>query len=474
MNEFTQPDMHDDNIENLVISHCLKSAEALDLVTQRVTQSDFYRIENQVMFGAIERLHSEGRKVDGAVVGSQVQNDLRIKNCRFEDVFNGYSVKEWPLILEQLDNSTHQNLIGYIDELLNYSISRSLRKAGNDIYEAANSGLSPDEKLTQAARALGRVSDRIEPDEMPSMRSIVKQSLIEFNDALESDQSIRGIPTGYRQIDKALSGLINGEMYVLAAKSGAGKTTLGLNIAQNMAAHSKVKVFSLEMPSSQLVTRMACRAKRVPLEVAMNGTATGQQIGAYSDGLGDVTRLQMQIDDRAGVTIEQLKSRARLAKLKEGVDVIVVDYLQYLRCPGQDNRTMEITRISNGLKEIAKDLDIPVLVLSQLNRENEKRGNKRHVMSDLKESSAIEHDACAVLFIYIPSMYETVDEKSKNHVEIDIAKNRHGRTGKHWLIKDFEYGQFLDWGDMPYPASDAAVTSLADYKNKSKGSEVFS
>lgn len=455
--------IYDKNIENLVISMCLKSPELLDMVSQKVTEDDFYLIENRVMYAAIDRLRLQSRRVDGAVVAAQIELDERFVRCQFYDEF-GYPPKEWALVLEQLDD-THQNHEGYVEELINASISRSMLSAGQKINDLAHSNLNSDEKLTSATGALSNIADRIEPDDIPTMRQIVMQSLVEFNAAIESGQSLRGIPTGYKQIDKALSGLIKGELYVIAAKSGSGKTTFALNIAQNIAKHSQVKIFSLEMPSSQLATRMACRERRVPLSAVLNGTADDTETEAYSEGMRSVLELGMTIDDRAAVTIEQLKSRARMAKIKENVDLIVVDYLQYLKCPKQDNRTMEITRISNGLKEIAKELDIPVIALSQLNRENEKRGNKRHVMSDLKESSAIEHDACAVLFIYDPTKYENVAEDAKNNIEIDIAKNRHGRTGKHWLVKDWAYGNFIDWDEnRPYPES-SDVKKLSEFKN---------
>ena len=442
------------NTELLAISLCVKSEEGFDLVSSKLVESDFYFIECRVMFAAVCKLRSENREVDGAVLAANVIHDPRFIQCQFDDEF-GESHESICLLMDEL-SSVHTKHAEYVEEIIANSISRSLLTVCGSISDIAGSNISSDEKLSKASEALSVVSERIQPDTLPTMQEIIKGSLDEFMAAKESGKGLRGISTGYKQIDLALSGLINGELYIIAAKSGAGKTTLALNMAQNISKTHKVKFFSLEMPATQLVTRMACRALSLPLAPVMNGTTTDNQEENLSAGFMSLMELKLQIDDRASVTIEQFASRARIAKAKEGCDLIVVDYLQLLQCHGQQNRTMEITRISNSLKAIAKELDIPIIALSQLNRDNEKRADRRHVMSDLKESSTIEHDACAVLFIYIPSMYEKdIEECDVKNVEIDIAKNRHGRKGKHWIVEDLEHAQFKDWGDKPYPKANS-------------------
>jgi len=456
--------LHHKDSESLLLAIAIKSNEGFDFVNSQVVENDFYFVENRVLFAGISGLMRRGRKVDGVTLADAIQSDERIYRCDFLAEF-GENEHDWPMLLEQLDMSQHSNRQGYVDAVLDHAVSRSLLSASEQISVIASEPGDADQKLDKATGALELISQRIQPDTLPTLAQIAMRSVENFEDMLRSGQGIRGLRTGFRRIDTALSGLMNGELYIIAAKSGMGKSTLAFNIAQNIAATHNVKFFSLEMPAEQLVTRMACRAGNISLDKVLNGTANESEQGDYATALAHIVNLKLSIDDRAGVTIEQLKARARMAKMQEGCDLIVVDYLQYLKCK-EESRTMEITRISNGLKEIAKELDIPVLALSQMNRDNEKRGDKRPIMSDLKEASAMEHDACAVLFIYIPAMYGLVPEDEKNHVEIIIPKNRHGRTGTHFVYRDFQYGRFNDWGDYPYPErqAKASVSKLADWK----------
>lgn len=436
------------NTELVILSACMNSQAGYDLVSQKITEDDFYFMGSKIIYSAIRKRRELAKPVDGLIISNMIADDPR-SNIELFAVGMGYPRDEICLEIEGLSvfHSEHE---GYIEQLLDQSITRALLAVRASLTEIAGSGESSALKTDKALDCVQRIASKIEPDQLPSLKAIIRGAIDEFDSRLESRSKIRGLATGFKHIDTALSGLQNGEMYVLAAKSGAGKSTLALNIAHNVSRAHKVQFFSLEMPAEQLVTRMLCAEGNIQLEAVMNGTATSDECTAYSGAARNVVNLNMEIDDRAGVSLEQFASRARIAKTKHGTELIVVDYLQYMNARA-DSRVNEIAKISNGIKQVAKDLNIPILVLSQMNRENEKRGDKRPIMSDLKESSAIEHDACAVLFIYIPEMYETVTSENRNHVEIIIRKNRHGMTGTHFLYKDFSYGRFNDWGDYAYP-----------------------
>jgi len=263
----------------------------------------------------------------------------------------------------------------------------------------------------------------------------------------DKESGITGVPTGFSELDNLLSGMQNSELLILAARPSMGKTALALNVARHAASKGNVVgLFSLEMASYQLVMRMLCSEARVDSHKVRIGKLPENQWQILSRVAGKLAEEPIYIDDTPGLNIMELRSKARRLKVEQNISLLIVDYLQLLRGVGRvESRQIEIALISQALKNLAKELDIPVLALSQLSRAVESRGGERRpLLSDLRESGAIEQDADVVLFIYRPAAYGAVEPELENIAEIIIAKQRNGPTGTVELVFLNDYVRFAD------------------------------
>src|SRR5579871_745993 len=297
------------------------------------------------------------------------------------------------------------------------------------------SGFRSEEILATAEEGLLKLGEGRSRDQLISPASIIEKFPGGINAFLDPSQRLRGLSTGFSKFDEMTSGLHGGELFILAARPSMGKTALALNIAQHVAMHPKMRkpvaVFSLEMSSESLLTRLLCAAARVDQHKFRAGFLNQDERRKLQVALGDLTEAPLFLDDTAGVNLMDIHSKVRRMKSEHGLSLVVIDYLQLMSSRGRtENRNQEVSAISRGLKLMAKDLDIPFLVLSQLSRAAETRvGDHKPQLSDLRDSGSIEQDADLVAFIHREEIYKKDDESVKGLADLIIAKQRNGPIG---------------------------------------------
>jgi replicative DNA helicase len=282
-----------------------------------------------------------------------------------------------------------------------------------------------------------------------------------IDDLQHNPDKLRGLPTGFADFDRMTGGLRPGDLVIVAGRPAMGKSTFAVNMAEHAAldprSRASVAIFSLEMPSDQVVTRMLASVGRVPLSNLRSGQLSPGDWDRVGGANSQLAEARIFVDETAALTPTELRARARRIKREHGLDLIVVDYLQLMQVPGtKENRATEIAEISRGLKVLAKELSLPVIALSQLNRGVEQRENKRPVMSDLRESGSIEQDADMILLIYREEVYDR-NTTRKGLAEIDLVKHRNGDIGTFTLTFKGQFTRFenyaseADYTDLPPP-----------------------
>jgi replicative DNA helicase len=284
--------------------------------------------------------------------------------------------------------------------------------------------------------------------------TLLPDVIAQIDDWYQNPDKLRGLPTGFSDFDRITGGLRPGDLVIVAGRPAMGKSTFAVNMAEHAALNARsrasVAIFSLEMPSDQVVTRLLSSVGRVPLAGLRSGRLSDQDWVSISSAQSLLSDARIFVDDTPALTPTELRARARRIKREHGLDLIVVDYLQLMQIPGtRENRATEIAEISRGLKVLAKELSLPVIALSQLNRGVEQRENKRPVMSDLRESGSLEQDADMILLIYREEVYDRETVK-KGLAEIELVKHRNGEIGKFVLTFVGKFTRFEDHAPESY------------------------
>jgi replicative DNA helicase len=330
------------------------------------------------------------------------------------------------------------------------AVLRSLISSSNRIIQTCFD--EPDDTqavLAEAERAILEVSEKSIRAGFEPVGEIVKHSFKTVDELAERRELVTGIPTGFLEFDEMTSGLQRSDLIIVAARPAMGKTSLCMNIAQHaglMGAHT-VGIFSLEMSKEQLVLRLLCGEGRVDMHKLRSGFLSEKDWARLIQAVSNLSEAKIFIDDSPGLSVSEMRAKARRLKLEHGLDLLVVDYLQLMQGRGRfENRTQEIAGISRAMKGLAKELDIPIVALSQLSRAPEARGDHRPQLSDLRESGALEQDADVVVFIYREEEYGSTPE-NKGVAELIIGKQRNGPTGtvKLAFIKEYTRFENLEW-----------------------------
>lgn len=407
--------------EQSVLGGLLIDNRAWNDIADRLGEADFYRADHQLIWRAISELVGAGRPCDFVTLTEH----LRARNQL--DEAGGLSY------LGSLANDTPSaaNVTAYADIVRERSVLRSLVAAGGDIAEL---GYRPDgretaELIDHAEQKVFAIRERGAKAKSDYYTlPVVLDQVYERIDAVRRNPiGAAGLPTGFRGFDKATSGLGAGDLMILAARPSMGKTTLAMNIAEHVAFERKqgVAVFSMEMSAEQLGFRVISSRSGVALGSLRSGDLNDTEMDALTWTIGRLRDAPLFIDETGGLSPMDLRAKARRLKMRENIQLLVVDYIQLMQVPGKgDNRVQEISEISRQLKALAKELAIPIIALSQLNRGVEQRDNKRPRMSDLRESGGIEQDADLVVFIYRDWVYDK--SKDEREAEIIIAKQRNG------------------------------------------------
>lgn len=405
-----------------------------DIVSDILIKDDFYRYDHALIFEAIASLNAKNAKCDFITVSEHLDRSGKLSEA------GGF---EYLVALSQ-NTPSAANIESYAKIVKGLSAQRELLIASNEIGEIAKNpeGRSAEE-LIDAAEAkvfnLSQKASKLTKGPVPVKEAVVEA--IERIDALfESGKAITGIPTGLTDFDAMTSGMQPSDLIILAARPSMGKTSFAMGIAEHAAINENVPtlVFSMEMPKSQLAIRMLSSVGRIDSHRMRTGKLDDSEWPKLAKASRNIIEKPIFIDDTSGLTPTELRSRARRLQKQHGLGLIVIDYLQLMRVPNAATRAEEISEISRQLKSIAKELNVPVIALSQLNRELERRPNKRPVNSDLRESGSIEQDADLIVFLYRDEVYNQ-DSPDKGVAEIIIGKQRNGPIG---TVKSTWVGQY--------------------------------
>lgn len=427
--------------EQSLLGGLMLDHKSWDKVADVVTASDFYRKDHRLIFAAIATLAETSNPSDVVTVSEWLDNNNQL------DEAGGLEY------LATLANETPgaANARSYAKILRERSMLRSLITAGNEISGAAFStdGRSAAEIVDEAERLVFEIAESGVRGKsgFKALKEILPEAVDRIDLLHQSDGDITGISTGYTEFDKLTAGLQPGDLIIIAGRPSMGKTTLAVNIAENAAIGSKVPtaIFSMEMPSQQLAFRMISSLGRVDQTHLRTGRFPDEDWSRINTAVQLMSEAPIFIDDTPGLSPTEIRARARRLQREHGLGLIVIDYLQLMSVPGnKENRATEISEISRSLKALAKELSVPVIALSQLNRSVEQRTDKRPVMSDLRESGAIEQDADLIAFIYREEVYNQ-DTPRKGIADIAIAKQRNGPIGDFPLTFVGRYTKFENW-----------------------------
>jgi len=438
--------------EQSLLGGLMLDHKSWDKVADVVTASDFYRKDHRLIFAAIATLAESANPSDVVTVSEWLENNSQL------DEAGGLEY------LATLANETPgaANARSYAKILRERSMLRSLITAGNEISGAAfnTEGRSAAEIVDDAERMVFEIAESGARGKsgFKALKEILPEAVDRIDLLHQSDGDITGISTGFTEFDKLTAGLQPGDLIIIAGRPSMGKTTLAINIAENAAIGSKVPtaIYSMEMPSQQLAFRMISSLGRVDQTHLRTGRFPDEDWSRINTAVQLMSEAPIFIDDTPALSPTEIRARARRLQREHGLGLIVIDYLQLMAVPGNtENRATEISEISRSLKALAKELSVPVIALSQLNRSVEQRTDKRPVMSDLRESGAIEQDADLIVFIYREEVYNQ-DTPRKGIADIVIAKQRNGPIGDFPLTFVGRYTKFENWvpdnyADEGYP-----------------------
>ena len=432
--------------EQSVLGGLMLDGQAWDRIADKITADDFYRKEHRLIFTAIGALVEASSPADVVTVSEWLEKNNELQNT------GGLAY------LASLANNTPSaaNIGAYANIVRERAILRNLIHTATRISTGAYSpeGRSAADILDFAERSIFEISEQgaHRRGGFAPIKTLLTKAVDRIDTLFRSDSAITGVSTGFKDLDDMTSGLQPGDLVIVAGRPSMGKTSLAMNIAENTAVGSKlpVAIFSMEMPGEQLAMRMMASLGRINAHKVRTGKLEDDDWPRLTHAIGMLAEAPMFIDDTPALTPLELRTRARRLKREHGLGLIVVDYLQLMQAPeSSENRATEISGITRSLKGLAKELGVPVVALSQLNRSLEQRPNKRPVMSDLRESGAIEQDADVIFFIYRDEVYNE-DSQDKGTAEIIIGKQRNGPTGKVKLTFLGEYTRFENYINTGY------------------------
>jgi|TARA_R110002050_G_scaffold244371_1_gene381134 replicative DNA helicase len=440
---------HSVEAEQSVLGGLMLDNSAWEQVSDLLVDQDFYRHDHQLIFRGIAELMEQANPVD-VITLAEWHNQRGELDKVGELAYLGALARNTP---------SAANIKAYASIVRERSILRQLIQIGNNIANMAFTpeGRNSEEMLDTAERRVFEIAEKgaKRGGGFIQVKDVLSKVVDKIDTLFEQDSGITGLPTGFIDFDDQTSGLQPADLVIIAGRPSMGKTTFAMNIAENAAIHSKqpVAVFSMEMPADSLAMRMLSSLGRIDQHRLRTGRLNDDDWPRLTSAIALLNEAPLFIDDTGGLTPSELRARARRLKREHGLSLIIVDYLQLMSGSANgrqaENRTNEISEISRSLKALAKELNVPVIALSQLNRSLEQRPNKRPVMSDLRESGAIEQDADIIVFIYRDEVYNE-DSAEKGKAEIIISKQRNGPIGTVALTFQGKYTRFENFAPAYY------------------------
>jgi len=426
--------------EQAVLGSLLIDKDAVVKIADILKEEDFYQEKHETIYKAMQGIYEARDPIDMVTLTEKLEKEKQIKN-----VGGASYLSE---LLSVVPTASH--VVSYAKVVQEKATLRRLIKAANDILALGyqeNRDLS--DLLDKAEHNVFAVSQKYLKEKFIPLKDVLTDAFDRI-DLLQKDKSqLRGVPTGFKGLDKLLSGLQSSDLIIIAARPSMGKSSLALNIAQHAATKGKTSVgfFSLEMSREQLVDKMICTESGIDLWKLRTGNLEDDDFNKLGHAMGSLSDAPFYIDDAVNTNVMEIRTKARRLQAEHGLGLIIIDYLQLMEGinsgGGMDNRVQEVSEISRGLKGIARELDIPVIAISQLSRAVEQRDSKVPQLSDLRESGSIEQDADIVMFIYRDVMYNP-DTENKNIAEIHIKKHRNGPTGQIELFFHADQTKFSD------------------------------
>ncbi|HIS81575.1 MAG TPA: replicative DNA helicase [Candidatus Scatomonas merdavium] len=430
---------HSVEAEQSVIGSMLMGREAIMTASEILTSEDFYQHQYGIVFDAMVELFNEGKAVDVITL----QNRLKEK-----DVPPEISAMEF---VRDLLNAvpTSANVKYYATIVSEKAMLRRLIRLTEEIENTCYLNKDPvEEILDSSEKKLFQLFQQRDSGDMVPIRQVVMETLEGIERASKTKGNVTGLATGFTDLDYKTSGLQNSDLILVAARPSMGKTAFVLNIAEYMAfkQNRSVAIFSLEMSRNQLMNRLFAMESRVNSQNLRTGNLKDDEWGKLIESAGIIGDSNLIIDDTPGISVRELRSKCRKYKLEHGLDIVMIDYLQLMTGGGRntDSRQQEISDISRSLKALARELNVPVVALSQLSRAVESRTDHRPMLSDLRESGAIEQDADVVMFLYRDDYYHK-DSDMKGVAEVIIAKQRNGPIGTINLVWLPDYTKFMNY-----------------------------
>ena len=442
---------HSDEAERAVLGGIFLNADTLPDAQEYVTADDFYKKSHRLLFQAMTDLQDNGTAIDTVTVTDYLDNHNQL-----DDIGGaGY--------ITDLVASTPiaSNVVYYAKIVQQKSTLRKLISTAQSIASRSYTEQDDVEGLVEDAECqIMDVSENRNQAGFKQIKDVLNQAMAQIDQLYQNDQTITGLPTGFRDLDKITTGLHEDEMIILAARPAVGKTAFALNIAQNVGTKTdkSVAIFSLEMGAEQLVNRMLCSEGSIDANHLRTGQLNEEEWQNLIIAMGSLSKAKIYMDDTPGIRMAEIRAKCRrLAREQGDLGLIIIDYLQLIEGSGQENRQQEVSAVSRQLKKLSKELHVPVIALSQLSRGVEQRQDKRPVLSDIRESGSIEQDADIVAFLYRDDYYrdaegdddddqDSGDEGDDNvgEVEVIIEKNRSGPRGTVKLLFVKSYNKFTN------------------------------
>lgn len=429
---------NDIEAEQAVIGSMLTDKEAVAAAIEVLKPEDFYRDDNRIIYEAILSLYSRSEPIDIITLKSELSS-----MGKFEAVGGLEYIAELPDKVP-----TTANVEQYIKIVEEKSVLRNLIKTANEIITLGyDQTQEVDGIIDNAEKKIFEVMQRKNQKGYTPIKDILVETFTELEQLYNQKQRVTGVPTGFTDLDFRTAGLHNSDLILVAARPAMGKSAFALNIATNAAvkAHIPVVIFSLEMSKEQMTSRILCSEAMVDSNKVRTGKIDDEEWAKLATASGELSEANIYIDDTPGISIMEIRAKCRKMKLEKNIGLVVIDYLQLVQGSGKrgSSREQEIAEISRSLKILAKEINVPVIALSQLSRAPEQRPDHRPMLSDLRESGSIEQDADIVMFLYRDDYYNENSEK-KNIAEVILAKHRSGSTGTVELLWLGNYTKFAN------------------------------
>ena len=436
---------HSDEAEQAVLGSMLSSGPAVNKAFEKkLTAEHFYKNAHTLIFSAMAKLNKDNEPIDTVSVV-----DLLTKSKDLDKVGGAYYISG---LIEVVPTTAHVDR--YIKIVIEKSVLRNLIYLANDISkEAYDDSQEVDDILETVQKSIFSITQDTLQKDFEEIDPVLIKTFDKIDKIASHKGTVIGVPSGFHELDQLTTGFQDGDLIIIAGRPGMGKTSFALNMMRNAAIDSKKKIgfFSLEMANEQLAMRLLCSEARVDSNLVRRGDLPKSQYKNLSLAVGPLSKSDIYLDDTPALSILELRAKARRLKNDVNLDMIIVDYLQLMQGPkGVESRQQEIATISRSMKALAKELNVPIVALSQLSRAVEQRPSKRPQLSDLRESGAIEQDADVVIFLYRKWIY-TKDDEDDGKAEIIVAKQRNGPMGTVQAAFINRYTRFENLATNPEP-----------------------